>query len=68
MNANDPSGPPRPLELHFSLAVQLETPQQVWHATLVRMGVRLEFQSPLELARYLATLREPSLGNRANLR
>ncbi len=49
-----------PLEVHFDLGVQLETSGQPWHATLVRAGeVRLEFESPLELARYLANLREP---------
>ena len=50
-------------EISFELHVQLETPKTPWHATLEREGVEvLEFSSPLELARHLASLKiKPSL-------
>jgi hypothetical protein len=53
------------LELQFLLHVQPETSDQPWHAILERVGdtdaTQLEFQSPLELARHVASLREPYL-------
>jgi hypothetical protein len=52
-------------EVKYELRVQPETAGRAWHATLEREGeARLEFESPLELARHLANLREPgtSLG------
>ena len=53
------------LEVQFLLHVQLETLEHPWHATLERVGTEeilpLEFHSPLELARHVASLRAPDL-------
>jgi hypothetical protein len=47
-------------EIKYELRVQPETSRRAWHATLEREGeARLEFESPLELARHLANLQEP---------
>jgi hypothetical protein len=43
--------------LHFELWIHLKTPESYWHATLKNdRHEQLEFASPLELARYLASL------------
>ncbi len=47
-------------EIKYELRVQPEIAGRAWHATLEREGeTRLEFESPLELARHLANLQEP---------
>lgn len=46
----------------FRLLVQPEAQDQPWHATLEKAdhSERLEFDSPLELARHLANLGNPA--------
>ncbi|MBO1437548.1 hypothetical protein [Meiothermus sp. CFH 77666] len=57
--------PTRPTAPHllreYRLWVYLETQSQPWHATLEKtdLSERLEFDSPLELARHLASLTNP---------
>ena len=57
------------LEVQFLLHVQLETRDQPWHATLERVGTEeispLEFHSPLELARHVASLQQPDLKSKS---
>lgn len=52
--------------VQYWLKIQPETPSQPWHATLKLLGRpglaelgHYEFDSPLELARYLASLASP---------
>lgn len=57
-----PIGPTHPhLLREYRLWVYPETQDQPWHATLEQSdpSERLEFDSPLELARHLANLTNP---------
>ncbi len=53
-----PSSPPAMLLREYRLWVYPETHYQPWHATLEKSdhSERLEFDSPLELARHLTSL------------
>ncbi|WP_299425855.1 hypothetical protein [uncultured Meiothermus sp.] len=57
---------PSDLLREYRLWVYPETPSQPWHATLEKsdQSERLEFDSPLELARHLANLTSSALRGR----